>query len=277
MRPDPDNSSDSADDTQVTGEVYLPAADLHNHTIYCGHTEADATVANILDRSSSLGLDVIGFSEHVMNASDVRAIERIRADLRALPDQGALLAAEIDIDTADPSGKWVAHGVSCDYVILSAHGVPQFDVEVPPWDRDVGHRRNRALQWLQWYGNAISNGGFQILGHPLREPMVMNIVDLEDQVVMEAAIAAFGPAIDQGIAFELNNAYLAALSMSTQYDAYLAMALRLRKLGMKFSRGSDSHSATKVGAAEAIASFAHDVALTRDDWFDHRRLRQTWR
>lgn len=272
-----DSSTTPASDPS---DIYLPPADLHNHTIYCGHAEPDATVSNLLARARETGLELIGISEHVMQLSDAHCIESICTELRQLRPTNALFAVEMDIDPADPNGGWVTQSITCDYVILSAHGFPQFDLEIPASDRNLEpylQRRNLAIKWLAWYSKAICRGGFQILGHPLREPLVMNIIDLTDDQLMEAIVRSFAPAIDQGIAFELNNAFLAALSISTQYDPYLAMAIRLRRMGMKFSRGSDSHGALKVGACEAIAGFAHDAGLTRDDWFDASQIQPTWR
>jgi histidinol phosphatase-like PHP family hydrolase len=248
----------------------VPAYDLHNHTIYSGHSADDATVANVLMRAAELRLEAIGISEHVMQISDLASLEKIQAEVRDLiiPGPQVLIGVEMDVDPEDPNGRWVAD-VRCDYVILSAHGFPQFDLEIPTTDTLLPpnlQQRNLGRKWMQWYGNALARGGSHIMGHPLREPMSMGIINLSDQEVFDAALVMFEPAIEQGIAFELNESFLAALAITVHYVPYLALAIRLKNMGMKFSRGSDSHGLAKLGQCTAISAFASEAKLGPEHW-----------
>ncbi len=254
-----------------TGAVStIPNYDLHNHTVYSGHADEDATVLNVIARASELRLDHIGISEHVMQAHDVGRIETIRSEIDSLFSMGAqpLLGVEMDIDPACPDGRWVCPGISCDYVIISPHAFPQFDLDIPSSELLEVQRKVLIRRWMQWYRNAIERGGCAILGHPLREPLAMNLLDLSDPEMIELAIDTFRPAINQGIAFELNNAFLTALSSSSHYPAYLNIVSQLRAMGMRFSRGSDSHGTLRVGACEAIEEVANFLGFTSDDWID---------
>ena len=246
----------------------LPSCDLHTHTVHCGHADPEATVLNILARASERQLRHFGISEHVMRAADVSCIEVIREEMRSAPatEVQHLLGVEMDIDPTDRDGHWVVPDIQCDYVILSAHALPQFD-----WDNDLAPKlqRNRlSRRWLGWFGNAVRRGGFTIIGHPLREPIAMNLIDLSDPETMELAFETFLPAIDQQIAFELNDAFMTALRPSIHFSGYLELLERLRDKGMKFSRGADSHSVLRVGACNGIAHVAREIGLEPSDWFD---------
>jgi histidinol phosphatase-like PHP family hydrolase len=251
----------------------LPNYDLHTHTVYCGHAEDDATVPNLIARAHDVGLAYLGISEHVMNIMDVDCLKAVRDDLDSITSTGVrvLFGAEMDADTTDPAGIRVAPEVACDYIILSAHGFPRFDLEIPESDRQLPvdlQRRNLARKWLAWYKNAASQPGIHILGHPLREPVHMGLIPLQDVELFEEVVDAFLPAIDRGVAFELNNSFLDFLYGTHQYEPYTRLICELRKRGMRFSRGSDAHSAASLGASDAIARVAAHASLTPADWLD---------
>ncbi len=254
-------------------EFLLPGHDLHNHTVYCGHADANATVLNLLSRASSLHLQYLGISEHIGGEEDLAAYRRLTEEVRTFDSMGArvLVGVEMDVDPEDAEGRWAVPDIECDYVILSAHGFPQFDLEIPESDKLLAphlQRQHLAAKWLTWYGKAIERGGCHILGHPLREPLAMNLIDLMDMQTMDQCVALFRPAIDHGIAFELNDSFLTALVASSQIDPYLELIWRLKRLGMRFSRGSDSHGLLKVGAADAIAMAAQSADVKQGDWID---------
>lgn len=271
--PQPGLLDASATDPAAAEQPYIPNCDLHNHTVFSGHSDDDATLLNLISRASSLNLDFLGISEHVMQLSDVSRLQAIHAELQTLTSMGCqpLFGVEMDVDPTDPDGRWVVPDVQCDYVILSAHGFPQFDLDIPESDKYLpaeDQRKHLAARWLNWYGNAVRRGGFHIMGHPLREALIMNLVDLNDPELMEMSLAALRPAIHHNIAFELNNAFLAALEMSVQYDPYVVLVRRLRDAGMKFARGSDSHGVIRVGAHESVSNMAEDAQLRPEDWYN---------
>ena len=250
------------------GLPLLPLCDLHNHTVHCGHADPESTVLNLLARASERKLLHFGISEHVMRAADVSCIDAIKDEMRSAPatDVQHLLGVEMDIDPTERDGRWVVPDIQCDYVILSAHALPQFD-----WDNGLAPQQQRhrlGRRWLGWFGNAVRRGGFTIIGHPLREPIAMNLIDLSDPDTMELAVETLLPAIDQQIAFEINDAFMNALRPSIHFSGYLVLLQRLRDEGMKFSRGADSHSVLRVGACGGIAHVAREISLAASDWFD---------
>lgn len=260
-----------------TSHVVLPNYDLHNHTIFSGHANDDATIENLVARANDLHLDVLGLSEHLMNAEDEDVYLAFQEAARRHPPSATrvLIGVEMDIDPIDPSGRWVAPEVTGDYVILSAHGFPEFDLGLPEADLQLPPhvaQRRLAMRYLEWYGLAVANGRMHILGHPLREPLKMGLMDLADQEMMETSAAVFRPAAEMGIAFELNNPFLEYLDTVGMLKDYVNLIRRLRAMGMRFVRGSDSHSRATLGACDFIALAAAAAGLSATDWFDPRSL-----
>lgn len=251
----------------------LPNHDLHNHTIYCGHAEDDATVANLVARARELQIGCLGISEHLMFPDDAGFVSAVRDDLQAVSRHGidVLWGVEMDVDTTDPNGGLVAPDFRCDYIILSAHGFPRFDLDIPDSEKRLPvdlQRRNLARKWLGWYRNAIANPAVHILGHPLREPINMGLITLQDVEIFEDVVQAFIPAIENGTAFELNNAFLNFLSDTPHFAGYVKLIKTLKARGMRFSRGSDSHGVAKVGLCDGIGRFADETGIANSDWFD---------
>lgn len=276
MRQIPFNLDDQTPSTEAVPQVLpapraaavLPTYDLHTHTVYSGHAGAEATVLNIIKRASELQLSHFGISEHVIRPSDMVSANAIKTEMRSAPASGMqlLFGVEMDINSADRDAGWVVPDVSCDYVILSAHAMPNFD-----WENDLSpelQRERLATRWLEWFGKAVRRGGFAILGHPLREPIAMNLIDLSDRETLERAVDMLVPAIDHGIAFELNDAFIMALRPSIHYSGYLELLTRLWEKGMKFSRGSDAHAISRVGACGGITHVARELGLAPGDWLD---------
>lgn len=252
---------------------FVPGHDLHNHTILSGHADDDATVTNLIARAKELQLGCLGISEHVMRVADAGVIHEIRQQLGHTRTAGieVLLGVEMDVDPADPDGGWVAPNVACDYVIVSAHSFPQFDLGVRESERSLPamvQRQKLAMRWLDWYGRAIARGGMQILGHPLREPINMRLIDMADMEMREAAVAVFRPAIDHGVAFELNDAFLMYLDSVGLLEGYVQLMGQLREMGMRFARGSDSHGVAGLGACEGVTLVAETLGLQAADWLD---------
>jgi histidinol phosphatase-like PHP family hydrolase len=255
----------------------LPNHDLHNHTSYCGHAEEDSTVENLVARANELRLDWVGISEHLMEVADAVHVLQIQSDIARITGSNArvLFGVEMDVDSTDPLGGWVLPEFKCDYVILSAHGFPRFDLDIPDSERKLPidlQRRNLARKWLQWYANAISRPGIHVLGHPLREPISMGLIPLQDVELFEDVADAFVPAIGHGVAFELNNAFLSNLSGTYQFPGYIKLIRALKARGMKFSRGSDSHCLANLGACGSIGHAADEAGLTASDWYDPQVL-----
>lgn len=259
----------------TTSAVQLPNHDLHNHTIFSGHSDEDATIDNLVNRANELQIDILGLSEHVMRADDLAIYHQYLQDAHRHRSRGTLVlvGVEIDIDPADAEARWVVPDITADYVIMSAHGLPRATPAVMEAELELplpARRRAIVARWLEWYGRAVSRGGMQILGHPLREPISMGLIDLADPETMEKAVDLFRPTASQNIAFELNDAFLRYLDATGLLREYVELIRRLHGIGIRFSRGSDSHAVDELGACEMIATAAAAAGLPDSAWIDAR-------
>jgi HisJ family histidinol phosphate phosphatase len=257
----------------------LPSYDLHAHTVYCGHAADDATVRNMIARAVELGLDYFGISEHVFFADEAGAIFSIEHDIHQC-EHGrtrVLLGVEVDPNPLKADGSWATHDLHVDYVILSPHMLPHSGLgagECNAQRLSEQQKRRAGEQWLDWYARCIDHGGMDILGHPLREPITLGLIALREPAVLQRAIDVLAMAAARGVAFELNEAWLCNLLLTSQYEPYMDLMRELKRRGMKFSRGSDAHSPQSIGRCREIEHTARELGLTQNDWLDPAALAQ---
>jgi histidinol phosphatase-like PHP family hydrolase len=247
----------------------IPNYDIHTHTVHCGHAAEDATVANMAAQAVTAGLATYGFSEHCLRSEHEQWINLIRDEMRELPPGPTrfLLGVELDADPIAADGSFVAWP-EVDYVIMALHFLPG---GLGHWefDRDAHSPDERAeigRRWLDWYAATVDRGGFEILAHPLREPISLGLLDLRERPTFDRAVAILEAAAAKHMAFELNNGWCQGVADLGQRDAFMALAREARAVGMRFSRGSDAHAIEHVGGCGAIGGLAADLALTAADW-----------
>lgn len=256
-------------------ETFLPAHDLHNHTTYCGHAAEDATVANLVERAEKVGLETFGFSEHVIFPEDVDRIARIRDDLarleQGIPRVRILVGVEIDADPLNLDGRLVADPGPVDYIILSPHRIPEYGIG--HWQfKSLALSRDEQLRladvWLDWYAACIERNEVDILGHPFREPITLGLLSLKQERTFARILEILRRAAHLSLVFELNNGWAIGLQELGQFEEYVVLVRELKKCGMKFSRGSDSHGEADVGTCDGIRRLAREAGLEQHDWLD---------
>lgn len=253
----------------------LPLHDLHNHTVHCGHARPDATVAAMVARADAVGLACFGFSEHIVFTEHAERIATIRRELAELDLSRVgcrlLVGVEIDADPVAADGSWVAYPEALDYTILSLHRLPIYNVghwEFQELKLSKAARRHLGEAWLDWFRLCVERPGIQILGHPLREPIALDLFSLNDDRTMARAFDILARAAERSIAFELNNGWPERLRELGEFDAYVSLVRGLKERGMKFSCGSDSHRLSQIGGREGILALAQAAGLEPTDWFD---------
>jgi histidinol phosphatase-like PHP family hydrolase len=252
---------------------FIPNYDVHNHTIHCLHAHESATVAACVEQAKDVGLQVFGFSEHVIFAQDIGRIDVIRDELRMVGDvEGlrVLVGAEMDADPTACDGSMVASAEGLDYVILSPHRMPGSGMghwEYMGLDVTEDEKRVAGHEWLDWYSLCIETGGFDILGHPLREPMNLGLFHLDEDSTFERVLEIMQEAAKKGIAFELNNGWSHGLKARNDFQRYVELVCRVKEMGMRFSRGSDSHDIDHIGHTDQLSIFVELADIREDDWW----------
>lgn len=252
---------------------YIPNYDLHNHTVFCDHADSDATVENLIERAEVLGLDYLGISEHVRFTEEFSVFEVLSEKLAGLEPAKAsaklFLGAEMDSDPVKMDGSFVADATVFDYVILSNHRLPETGIGV--W---CFHQQNYSPSqverigclWLEWLDACMENSSFQILGHPLRFPIELGLFDIKQDKVFFKVIDVLKKLAVKNAAFEINNSFAATLKKKDYFDVYASLIGELKKYGVKFSRGSDSHSVKNLGKWDGGCLLGEQAGLDRADW-----------
>lgn len=276
---------------------------IHSRHSPCGHPDSD--LARVVREARAQGLSEFGLSDHLHCRLNLPALEAARAAFDALgPPPGAHFGLEVsclrrwDLEQNDALGErgsiyGVRQGGPADgeltvylpagavemlrpeyiiggahwplgaelepqsiirsyhrqYLFLAAH--PQVDVVAHPWwwmgawqDADGVYRTH---PWL---------GDFGVVPRSLHEEFA-------------AAAVRHGKAVEINIHAMLTNHEYPAEFRRTGYPRYLAL---LRDLGVRFSIGSDSHSAGYEGRLEAAAEAISRLGLRPDDlWRPDRR------
>lgn len=252
--------------------VFIPKQNLHSHTIHCGHAQDCATTENYLRFAGEENLDYFAITEHVIFPEDGERVDIIRQEAIEHQDLAGdcriLIGAEMDPDPNAADGSFVCE-VDCDIIVLSPHRMP--DCGLGHWEYKEAFPNNRdgdRERWLDWYEACVERGGFHILGHPLREPMMLGIIDLSQEQDYQRVKEIFIKALRKNIVFELNQGWCHGLISNGFYDDYLRLMKELKSLGMQFSLGPDAHALAHAATAPVTHQAVTDLGLTKNDWFD---------
>jgi HisJ family histidinol phosphate phosphatase len=252
---------------------YKPNHDLHNHTIHCDHAKEDATVSNLIDKARTAGLEYFGISEHVWLTEQAYCIEEVRRDIKNInltqEHPRILLGVELDPDPIKMDGSFVADIPDIDYIILSIHRLPKSGIGVWRFNElNVTNKERKVIgeQWLQWLENCITYARFQILGHPLRFPIELKLFDLKDDVTFHRVYNILKKLALRNASFEINNGLVGTLINNGYIHTYAALVRELKKAGIKFSFGSDSHSSSTVGDMSKGEVLVNLAGIEECDW-----------
>ncbi len=250
-----------------------PNHDLHNHTIHCDHARENATVKNLIFKAADLQLECLGISEHVRFSEEAENIENIKRDLKEIeiPENfpRILLGVELDPDPIYMDGRFVADIENLDYTMMSIHRMPQIGIGV--WKYKKLEHTNKELEkmghlWMEFLEACIEYSSFNILGHPVRFPIELNLFDIKNDIVFLRVVDILKKLADKKTAFEINDKLAGILMNSGYMEIYADLIKELKKYGVKFCRGSDSHSLGKVGSWNNAQCLVSLSGITDEDW-----------
>src|SRR5262249_48660572 len=143
-----------------------------------------------------------------------------------------------------------------------------------PWEVPALALSNREWQrlagvWLDWYSAAIERAQRPvILGHPLREPLMLGLFSLREGAMLKRVLKRFEQVLHPGVVFEINDAWVGRLAQTTEYEPYVELVRAAKHEGVRFARGSDSHRADDVGRYDGLLRIVADAGLELSDWID---------
>ncbi|MDP2991012.1 MAG: PHP domain-containing protein [Kiritimatiellota bacterium] len=267
----------------LPGAIITPDHDLHVHTCLsaCCSDKARHTPRNILRRAEELGLNSIGFADHIWVNAELAPsawyrnqgagqIEKLRQDLGTTGYSGRVLVG-CEAETIAPGrfGITPDFADSIDFVLLAcSHFHMAGFVEQP------SARTPRAVadQLIRFFRSAVQCGLADIIAHPL---LPYGYLDLYDAAIAtisdEELLDVLGMAKEHGVALEITAAFLPPSKggfprkLEWHMDTPIRILTLARQAGCRFTFGSDAHELDDMNRLPRLQLFVNAVGLTPQD------------
>lgn len=255
-----------------------PDHDLHIHTYLsaCCNDKAHQTPHNILQRAMDLGLNTIGFADHVWvhpeltpnswyQSQDARQIENLRLDL-GKEDFPLRILVGCEAETVAPGkfGITPDFAESLDFVLLAC----SHDPECLPSSRTP---RAVADRLMCFFRSAVQSGLADAIPHPFFQPGYLEIYDATIAAISdEEFLDVFGMAARRGVALEITTAFLPPskggfpLRSEWTLDTPLRMLSLARQAGCHFIFGSDAHELGDMDRLPLLKYFIDKLSLEEE-------------
>jgi len=252
---------------------------MHTHTrlSYCGGR--DSIIANTVAEAESVGLKMIGISDHIDLVDDRRAvlIDQNREELAKIDTNiKVLIGAELSLNDPDTLPATDEEIGWLDYMVVSAN-----HYHVPGVKNPDEMTEEAYADWFIEMASGAIRLGASIIPHPFSYVGVRQIdgrpVDFQRLLKaydMNRVRSMFRLAAEVGTAFELNPGRMGQFS-----DFFAKLVPIARDEGMKFSFGSDGHhpgsmhygGVEKLREAEALF---RSIGVTEDLICQEYRVRR---
>ena len=272
--------------------IVRPTHDLHIHTYLsaCCSDKARQTPSNILRQAAGLGLETIGFSDHIWVNPELAPsgwygpqgagqIEKLRKDLAATEAPlRVLVGCEAETIAPGRFGVTPAFAESVDYVLLACSHFHMTEFVEQPISRTP---RSVAEHLLRFFRSAVQSGLADIIPHPFLPFGFLDLYDAAIATIPDAEfLEAFGLAAECGVAIEITAAFFPPNQDSFRDKPGLSLETPMRTLqlarqaGCRFSLGSDSHCPEDMNSLPRLRYFLDNLSLAPEDlWLDRGRLR----
>lgn len=218
--------------------------DFHTHT---RHSDGNASVIEMVEAAESRGMAAVAITDHGPDTSvgvPPWEMESLLGEIEdARRDAGIRVLSGIEANVVDGAGNVDVDRrmiERLDFVIFSIHRID-----------DLIDPSEAAREYISRMTRAVRRGGASVIGHPFHYHQSL-LPYLEREEVEE-----FVRTLSEcGVAVELNMRYRAP------DDGFLRLCLRE---GVKFSIGSDAHSAENVGRIDWALSALEKVGARRED------------
>lgn len=218
-------------------------ADLHTHTVACGH--GYSTVRELANRASEAGLGALAVTEHGP-AIPSGAHPYFFSNMSRLPRSiyGVRLLKGVEANIIDQSGQ----------LDLPDRILKQLDLVMAGFHAHTGYSGKTPEDHTQTLIRCMRRTPVQVISHPANPEYPLD---------MKAVVSV---ACEQGVALELNNISLSQRDGCRQADPHLTYDLlaEIRRQRAWYTFGSDAHFDTEVGALDRAVETAESVKLDPD-------------
>jgi histidinol phosphatase-like PHP family hydrolase len=248
------------------------------------------TPSNILRQAAGLGLETIGFADHVWvnpelapsgwyRPQDAGQIEKLRNDLAATETPlRVLVGCEAETIAPGRFGMTPAFAESLDYVLLACSHFHMTEFVEQPISRTP---RAVAEHLLRFFRSAVQSGLADIIPHPFYPKGFLDLYDAAIAAIPDAEfLEVFGLAAERRVAMEISAAFFPPSQgcfpdgPEFSLDTPMRVLQLARQAGCRFSLGSDSHRPEEMNSLPRLKYFLDKLSLTQKDlWLDRGRLR----
>lgn len=255
----------------------LPSHDLHLHTYLslCCHDRENQQPAKIITLAEEMGLDAIGFADHMWlnpdlepsdwyRPQDERQIARIKRDLADVEtDLTVLVGCEAEMVAPGRFGITPETAGALDFVLLTcSHFHMKAFVEQPPDDSP----RALADHMLRFFVSGVKSGLATAIAHPFLPLGHYHNYDEAVALTSDAEfIDAFGVAAEFGVGIEVTLSYFPPEPPTWSIETPIRFLSLAKSAGCKFTFGSDAHAPERQRQLPELRAFIEAVGITEDD------------
>ena len=243
--------------------------DYHVHTPYCGH--AHGKIVQYVDRAIELGMEEIGFADHLgryylthvqkrrfwdwgMNERNIGRYYAELAELRDLYSDRIRIKIGLEVDFIEGADELLApflDNFDFDFTLASIHCLPRFG-----WSHLSEYRNHHPVEVVSEYfrcaAAALRSRKFSSIAHPDFIWRYMRIPDDEAAAFYEREIDGLvREAADCDGCIEINaNGYVwSGDHTSDRPDLFVMLLEKIRTHRIPVTIGSDAHDPRMVGKA----------------------------
>lgn len=255
--------------------------DIHLHTYLskcCQHK--DQTPANIVRIAEELGLETIGFADHVWTNHDLKPngfyqgmhenqIVELRRDLEGInTDLKILVGCEADTIAPGKFSITAKFSEELDFVLLACNHLHIKDLVAQPTSN---RPRDIAAHMLTMFRSGVESGLATSIVHSFTAAPEI-FAATTDAISDQEFLDAFGMAAENNVAIEITLSYLCGKYKDNSEDEnnwsldtpgrILAMA---KKSGCKFTLGSDAHSLAYMRFLPKLSLLIDAAGIEKED------------
>lgn len=255
--------------------------DLHVHTFLSSCSkDKQAVPPAIIERAQTQNLEIIGFADHLWDATVDGA-----SSWYASQDTAHLLQIKEQIPT-DPHGIKILVGCETEYrgngrIGISRATAEQLDFVLVPFTHfhmgaymatpeEVATADAIAKTTVRRFQEVLTLGLATGLAHPF---MLCGYKERSDDIlgrISDAAFAdCFGQAAQQGVSIEIHPGYFPSLRgpICEGYhdETFLRILSIAKQCGCRFHFASDTHTLDGIGSVHQLAPYLAELGITNED------------
>ena len=281
-------------ETARKGDTAMKRHDLHLHTALSLCARETAAVPGYLEQASKLGLDTIGFSNHVWDSRvpmpgpnpwyEAQSVERAMEIRKTVPTDTGEIRVLIGVETEFAQGVLGLSeeaAVGLDYVLIPHSHIHMTDFVCPhevSEPAEIARHMAGTFRDLVTRGTAAirDSGTPVIVAHPFcpvardgAGQLTAIFAHLSDGLFEDL----FGRAAEQAVGIEINlNVFHGNPGASLYEDTYYRMFAAAKRMGCRFSIGSDSHAVEELDRIRQDEEVIRRSGLEDGDFIDLVRL-----